>query len=187
MQAHFGKEKALQIAVGPILVVLVVPSSDVSHITIQDGVVKLFTLKGETHLLALTLDQAEKELDPQRFMRVNRQFILDNQWAFKYGAQQGFGMRDDRFEEGEEVSARKTIEDSIDGEKAETSRIVLVGWECFYLEQPLEISTSLSFRSGGPHSTRGGRGSPGTSREGPVFPAGTFRGCPRGRRKRSRR
>lgn len=45
--------------------------------TIQDGVVRLHTLKGETHLLALTLDQAEKELDPQRFMRVNRQFIVN--------------------------------------------------------------------------------------------------------------
>ncbi len=31
------------------------------------------------------------------------QFILDNQWAFKYGAQQEFGMRDERCEEGEEV------------------------------------------------------------------------------------
>lgn len=56
---------------------LVVPASDVSHITIQDGVVRLFTMRGETHLLALTLDQAEKELDPQRFMRVNRQFIVN--------------------------------------------------------------------------------------------------------------
>ena len=46
------------------------------------------------------------------------QFILDNQWAFKYGAQQEFGMRDERCEEGEEVISRKTIEDSIDGEKA---------------------------------------------------------------------
>jgi hypothetical protein len=27
------------------------------------------------------------------------QFILDNQWAFKYGAQQEFGMRDGRCEE----------------------------------------------------------------------------------------
>ena len=53
------------------------------------------------------------------------QFILDNQWAFKYGAQQEFGMRDDRCEEGEEVISRKTIEDSIDGENAETYRIVL--------------------------------------------------------------
>ena len=55
------------------------------------------------------------------------QFILDNQWAFKYGAQQEFGMRDERCEEGEEVISRKTIEDSIDGEKAETYRIVLDG------------------------------------------------------------
>ena len=38
------------------------------------------------------------------------QFIQDNQWAFKYGAQQEFGMRDDRCEEGEEVISRKTIE-----------------------------------------------------------------------------
>ena len=38
------------------------------------------------------------------------QFILDNQWAFKYGAQQEFGMRDERCEEGDEVISRKTIE-----------------------------------------------------------------------------
>ena len=40
------------------------------------------------------------------------QFILDNQWAFKYGAQQEFGMRDERCEEGEEdemVVFRKVI------------------------------------------------------------------------------
>ena len=55
------------------------------------------------------------------------QFILDNQWAFKYGAQQEFGMQDDRCEEGEEVISRGTIERSIDGEKAEAYRIVLDG------------------------------------------------------------
>ena len=55
------------------------------------------------------------------------QFILDNQWAFKYGAQQEFGMRDDRCEEGEEVISRKTIVDSIDGDNAEAYRIVLDG------------------------------------------------------------
>ena len=44
------------------------------------------------------------------------QFILDNQWAFKYGAQQEFGLRDTRTEEGEEVISRTTIENSIDGE-----------------------------------------------------------------------
>ena len=76
------------------------------------------------------------------------QFILDNQRAFKYGAQEEMarqreqsqarldnaesgrnstisqiGMR----EEGDEVISRGTIERSIDGEKAETFRIVLNG------------------------------------------------------------
>ena len=55
------------------------------------------------------------------------QFILDNQWAFKYGAQLEFGMRDEHCEDGEEVISRSTIERSIDGEKAETYRIVLDG------------------------------------------------------------
>ena len=55
------------------------------------------------------------------------QFILDNQWAFKYGAQQEFGLRDERVEEGEEVISRTTIENSIDGEKAEAYRIVQDG------------------------------------------------------------
>ena len=55
------------------------------------------------------------------------QFILDNQWAFKYGAQQEFGMRDERCEEGDEVISRDTIERSMDGENAETYRIVVNG------------------------------------------------------------
>ena len=55
------------------------------------------------------------------------QFILDNQRAFKYGAQEEFGMRDDRMEEGEEVISRKTIERSMNGEQAETYRIVCDG------------------------------------------------------------
>ena len=55
------------------------------------------------------------------------QFILDNQRAFKYGAQVEFGMRDDRTEEGEEVISRKTIEHSMNGEEAETYRIVCDG------------------------------------------------------------
>lgn len=53
------------------------------------------------------------------------QFILDNQWAFKFGAQQEFGTRDERCEEGDEIISRKTIEDAIDGENAEAYRIVL--------------------------------------------------------------
>ena len=52
------------------------------------------------------------------------QFITDNQRAFKYGAMEEFGMRDNRMEEGEEVISRKTIERSIDNEHAETYRII---------------------------------------------------------------
>ena len=42
------------------------------------------------------------------------QFILDNQWAFKYGAMEEFGNRDDHMEEDGEIISRKTIEESID-------------------------------------------------------------------------
>ena len=55
---------------------LIIPVSDVSHITIRDGVVRLCTLDGKSHALNMTLEEAESQLDPQRFMRVNRQFII---------------------------------------------------------------------------------------------------------------
>ena len=55
---------------------LIVPVNDVSHITIRDGVVRLCTLDGKTHALNMALEEAESQLDPQRFMRVNRQFIV---------------------------------------------------------------------------------------------------------------
>jgi len=55
------------------------------------------------------------------------QFILDNQWAFRFGAQIEFGMRDDRAEEGEEVISRRTIERCMDGENAASYRIVQDG------------------------------------------------------------
>ena len=55
---------------------LIVPVSDVSHITIRDGVVRLCTLQGKSHVLNMTLEEAESQLDPKRFMRVNRQFIV---------------------------------------------------------------------------------------------------------------
>lgn len=46
------------------------------------------------------------------------QFILDNQWAFKYGATKEFGLRDNHLEENGEIISRKTIEQSIDSGKA---------------------------------------------------------------------
>ena len=42
------------------------------------------------------------------------QFILDNQEAFRYGAMEEFGMRDNHFEEEGEIISRSTIEKSID-------------------------------------------------------------------------
>ena len=55
---------------------LIIPVSEVSHITIRDGVVRLCTMEGKYHTLNMTLEEAEAQLDPQRFMRVNRQFII---------------------------------------------------------------------------------------------------------------
>ena len=43
-----------------------------------------------------------------------KQFILDNQYAFKYGTAEEFGERDKHFEEDGEIISRKTIENSID-------------------------------------------------------------------------
>ena len=53
-------------------------------------------------------------------------FILDNQRAFKYGAMEEFGVRDDHFEEDGEIISRKTIENSIDSGVA--YRIREDGW-----------------------------------------------------------
>ena len=46
------------------------------------------------------------------------QFILDNQKAFKYGATEEFGVRDEHFEEDGEIISRETIEQSIDNGEA---------------------------------------------------------------------
>ena len=43
------------------------------------------------------------------------QFIKDNQWAFKYGSTEEFGMRNDQFEEGGEIISRKTMRASSKG------------------------------------------------------------------------
>ena len=51
----------------------------------------------------------------------------DNQEAFKYGAVEEFGMRDDHFEEDGEIISRKTIEESIDAPNSEAYRILFEG------------------------------------------------------------
>ena len=54
-------------------------------------------------------------------------FILNNQRAFRYGATEEFGLRDDNFEEDGEIISRATIETSIDGATAETYCILFDG------------------------------------------------------------
>ena len=55
------------------------------------------------------------------------QFILDNQWAFKYGAMMEFGERDDHIDDDGEIISRETIERCIDDANNETYRIVYGG------------------------------------------------------------
>jgi len=55
------------------------------------------------------------------------QFIKDNQEAFKYGAVEEFGMKDDHFNEEGEIISRKTIENSIDKSNSEAYRIMCNG------------------------------------------------------------
>ena len=42
------------------------------------------------------------------------QFILDNQYAFKFGAVEEFGLRDDHFDDDGEIISREAIARSID-------------------------------------------------------------------------
>ena len=55
------------------------------------------------------------------------QFILDNQEAFKYGAVEEFGMRDNHFEEDGEIISRATIEESIDAPDSDAYRVLFEG------------------------------------------------------------
>ena len=55
------------------------------------------------------------------------QFILDNQWAFKYGAMMEFGERDSHIDGDGEIISRATIEQCIDAPDREVYRIVTDG------------------------------------------------------------
>ena len=55
------------------------------------------------------------------------QFILDNQWAFRYGAMEEFGNCDNHIDDDGEIISRKTIERCIDASDNETYRIILDG------------------------------------------------------------
>ena len=54
-------------------------------------------------------------------------FILDNQRAFKYGALEEFGKRDEHLDGDGEIISRRTIEECIDDPASEAYRIVAEG------------------------------------------------------------
>ncbi len=54
-------------------------------------------------------------------------FISDNQEAFKFGATEEFGLRDDHFEDDGEIISRKTIEDCLEDPACESYRIMKDG------------------------------------------------------------
>ncbi|MBR4470956.1 MAG: GNAT family N-acetyltransferase [Erysipelotrichaceae bacterium] len=52
-----------------------------------------------------------------------RQFVLDNQEAFRYGAMEEFGVRDEHYEDGDQIISEKTILRSV--EEGDAYRICL--------------------------------------------------------------
>lgn len=54
----------------------VVPVSEVNHIGLVEGDIYLFANNGKRYYLSQTLEELEMQLNPERFMRVNRQYIV---------------------------------------------------------------------------------------------------------------
>jgi len=79
--------------------------------------VHFFIHKGGTNMKKTTIKLVPLKEDDRN------QFILDNQEAFKYGAMQEFGVRDEHLSDDGEIISRKTIEESIDAKGAEAYRI----------------------------------------------------------------
>ncbi len=55
---------------------LSVQSEDIAFFFARNGIIHLQTNEGKIYLVDFTLDELEKQLDPDHFYRVNRQFIL---------------------------------------------------------------------------------------------------------------
>jgi DNA-binding LytR/AlgR family response regulator len=54
---------------------LPIASEDVAWFTSSDGFVELHTRSGKSYLIDQPLDELENSLDPERFFRINRQFL----------------------------------------------------------------------------------------------------------------
>lgn len=56
---------------------IIIQTTEVSHIHIKDGIVRIYTMSGKEYCINMSLDDIETQLDPRYFMRVNRQFIIN--------------------------------------------------------------------------------------------------------------
>ena len=91
-------------------------SSELGYYLGNDRVLFLEVIMKNTKVILVPLTADDRE-----------QFILDNQQAFKYGAIEEFGMRDDHLDFDGEIISRRTIERCIDAPDSETYRIVVDG------------------------------------------------------------
>lgn len=51
-------------------------TTEVSHISLDFGIVKLHLMQGDSHPIDLTMDELEAQLEPEMFFRANRQHII---------------------------------------------------------------------------------------------------------------
>jgi DNA-binding LytR/AlgR family response regulator len=54
-------------------------TDDIAYLYIDNGVVKVYTFEGKSFTMDHTLDELEGSLDPEKFFRANRQFIISGQ------------------------------------------------------------------------------------------------------------
>lgn len=55
----------------------VIPVSEISHIGLIEGSAYLYTLSGKQYCLTQTLEELDSQLNPEKFMRVTRQYIVN--------------------------------------------------------------------------------------------------------------
>ncbi len=72
--------------------------------------------KTETRIILQPLEEKDRE-----------RFIIDNMAAFKYGACEEFGLRDEHIDGDGEIISRKTIEECIDCPENDSYRIICNG------------------------------------------------------------
>lgn len=53
-----------------------IPVSDIAYFQFENKATHLITEENKVHVIASTLDSVEKDIDPQIFFRINRQFIV---------------------------------------------------------------------------------------------------------------